>query len=105
MADEENYQPVQRINTSLETLRTEIELANSRLELRIIDRVASKEAVNTLTSRVAATETTLEGLEKDKAGRDAVQAITRYFIGGGILTTLIMICQLILTFYLATRGG
>lgn len=104
MADE-SREPAQRISTSLETLRTEIRLANAELELRIIDKVATKEAVNKVEQKIATLETQLEALEKDKAGREAVASMTRYFIGGGVLTTLIMICQLCLTFYLTTRGG
>jgi len=97
--------PAQRISTSLETLRTEIRLANAELELRIIDKVASKDALHTVEGRVLAVEAALEALEKDKAGREAVQNITRYFIGGGVLTTLMLLAQLVLTFYLATNGG
>ena len=103
MAEENS--PAQRVSTSLETLRTEIRLANAELELRIIDRVASKAVVEDLKGDVKVLRERLDALDEDKAGREAVKAITRYFIGGGVLTTLIMVCQLALTFYLTTRGG
>jgi len=101
----EDERPVQRVSTSLETLRTEIRLANAELELRIIDRVASKSVVEDLKRQVEKNTERLDALDEDKAGREAVKNITRYFIGGGVLTTLIMVCQLVLTFYLATHGG
>jgi len=104
MAEDNQREPVQRVSTSLETLRTEIRLANAELELRIIDRVASKRAVDDLKTEVSTLRDRLDALDEDKAGREAVKAITRYFIGGGVLTTLIMICQLALTFYLTTRA-
>ncbi len=104
MAEDTNS-PAQRVSTSLETLRTEIRLANAELELRIIDRVASKTVVEDLKKDVATLRDRLDGLDEDKAGREAVKNITRYFIGGGVLTTAIMVCQLALTFYLTTHGG
>lgn len=104
MADD-STPPVQRVSTSLETLRTEIRLANAELELRIIDRVASKAAVEQLARQVEKNTARIDALDEDKAGRDAVRDMGRYFVGGGILTTIIMICQLALTFWLTTRGG
>lgn len=104
MADDD-YTPAARINTSLETLRTEIALANAQLEIRITDKVASREAVQKLETNVQKLTDRVDNLDEDKAGREAVKAITRYFIGGGVLTTLIMLCQLALTFYLTTHAG
>jgi len=103
MAEEEK-QP-QRINVSLEALRTEIRLANAELEIRIIDRMASKEEVRTLRDRVNKLADDVDTLAEDKAGREAVRNVTRYFIGGGVLTTLIMVAQLAISFYLVKNGA
>lgn len=105
MANDEQYNPAQRVNTSLETLRTEIRLANAELKIDILDRVASREAMQKVEADVTKLTDRVDALDEDKAGREAVKAITRYFIGGGVLTTLIMIAQLAMTFYLATHGG
>lgn len=102
---EDDYNPAQRVNTSRETIRTEIELANAKLELRIIDKVATREAMAKVEADVTKLTERVDALDEDKAGREAVKAITRYFIGGGVLTTLIMLCQLALTFYLTTHAG
>lgn len=103
-SDEPNgHSPAARISVSLETLRTEIRLANAELELRIIDRVASKQEAEALRVWVNKLQEQVDHLEEDKAGREAVSGTLRYLIGGGVLTTIFMLIQLALTFYVVTQ--
>lgn len=131
----DRHQPASsgRVSFSVDTLRTEIRIAVAELELRLVEKLASKDTVDRLSSEVAGQGTRLAALEKSSAQReplavkfeqewdavkkdvehlktnkaedDAVQSYKRYFIGGGVLAAFFMAAQLMLAIYVQTQGG
>lgn len=118
------------ITVSREFLRAEL----TALELRLVEKLASKESVEALESRhsakiemlerttlkqsgpmvdkiheldksMDALHTQLETLERDKAGRAAVDSFKKFLLGGGVITVFVMILQLSVTLYLAWKGA
>lgn len=127
--NDEHSQP-RTITVSSEFLRAEL----AGLELRLVEKLASKEAVEAVESRLggrvetlertaltidgptalkvqehttelATQKQTMETLERDKAGRAAVDSYKKFLLGGGVVMVLVAVLQLAITLYLLSKGA
>lgn len=95
-------------------LRLQIELGKAyaakddlkRLEDTFLVQVKSRQqAEETLERRLDEQRRDLDGLEKDKAGRDAVTQFKKWLTGGALLATVFMMIQVAISIWLVTRGS
>ena len=106
MSNSEN-ESTRRISVSTEILRNEIDLALSKLELRLMDKFVQKTDISRIenvladhTKKFELIETEVEALRQDKAGRDAIDSYKRYFFGGGFIIISVMLLQLVVSSFL-----
>jgi hypothetical protein len=104
-----------RLSISEGAVRDIVENAILRLQLELGKTFASAADVKRLeddlrlaadvtAKRFEAIDTQMQGLEKDKAGRDAVTQFKKWLTGGALLATLFMAIQVGISIWLVTRG-
>ncbi len=105
-----------RLSISEGAVRDIVENAILRLQLKLSETFASaadmkrlEEALASATDaankRLDAAEARMEGLEKDKAGREAVTQYKKWLTGGALLATVFMAIQVAISIWLVTRGA
>ena len=104
-----------RISLSEQRITEIVENAVLKLQIELGKMYAAKEDVRTvsdnlrtgfeaITKRQDTQDGRIDGLEKDKAGREAVEGYKKWLIGGGIFTTLFAGVQLAVSLYLLNHG-
>lgn len=105
-----------RLSISESAVRDIVENAVLRLQIKLSETFASaadvkrleealKEANDAALKRNEAVDLRMEGLEKDKAGREAVTQYKKWLTGGALLATLFMAIQVAISIWLVTRGA
>lgn len=88
-------------------LKLQITLAQTYASLDAVKRLedSHKEAMRVSDERFKSLTDTIDGLEKDKAGRDAVTSFKKWLTGGALFATVFMGIQVAISIWLVTRGS